>query len=62
MIRQIAFLALYATTPVQVLATRVPAEPIAQKGDVILADAFERSDLGAWKPLFGTFRRRKRRA
>ena len=33
----------------------IPTEPIAQKGEPILADDFERTDLGAWKSLIPTF-------
>lgn len=33
----------------------VPTAPLAQKGEVILSDDFERTDLGKWKPLIGTF-------
>lgn len=36
-------------------AADIPAKPIAAKGDLILSDDFERSDLGAWKPLIPTF-------
>lgn len=36
-------------------AADIPATPIARKGEAILADDFERSDLGQWKPLIGTF-------
>jgi len=37
------------------LAADIPTEPIAQKGELILSDDFERTDLGAWKPLIPTF-------
>ncbi len=37
------------------LAADIPSEPIAQKGEPILTDDFERTDLGQWKPLIGTF-------
>ncbi len=36
-------------------AVEVPAAPIAEKGEQILSDDFERTDLGSWKPLIGTF-------
>jgi hypothetical protein len=36
-------------------AADIPAEPIAQKGEPILADDFERTDLGDWKSLIPTF-------
>ncbi len=31
------------------------AEPLAQKGELLFTDDFERSDLGNWKPLIPTF-------
>lgn len=31
------------------------AEPVAQKGELIFTDDFERSDLGDWKPLIPSF-------
>lgn len=37
------------------LAADIPAEPIAQKGELLFSDDFERSELGDWKPLIGTF-------
>lgn len=37
------------------IAADIPSEPIAQKGEPILADDFERSDLGDWKSLIPTF-------
>jgi hypothetical protein len=36
-------------------AADIPVEPIAQKGEPILADDFERADLGDWKSLIPTF-------
>lgn len=36
-------------------AADIPTEPIAQKGEPILADDFERADLGGWKSLIPTF-------
>ncbi len=36
-------------------AADIPAEPIAQKGEPILADEFERTELGDWKSLIPTF-------
>ncbi len=36
-------------------AADIPAEPIAQKGELILSDNFERKDLGDWKSLIPTF-------
>jgi hypothetical protein len=36
-------------------AADIPSEPIAQKGEPILADDFERTDLGDWKSLIPTF-------
>jgi hypothetical protein len=31
------------------------AEPLAQKGELLFSDDFERSDLGDWKPLIPSF-------
>lgn len=31
------------------------AEPLAQKGDLLFSDDFERSELGEWKPLIPSF-------
>lgn len=36
-------------------ADPVPAEPLAQKGEVLVADDFERADLGEWKAVIPTF-------
>ncbi|MCF7790037.1 MAG: hypothetical protein K9N47_28210 [Prosthecobacter sp.] len=36
-------------------AAAVPSKPIAQKGEPLLADDFERADLGDWKSLIPTF-------
>jgi hypothetical protein len=36
-------------------ADAIPAEPLAQKGEQLFADDFERADLGEWKPLIPTF-------
>lgn len=47
----LAFLCLTALAS----AADIPAEPIAQKGELILDDNFERKDLGAWKSLIPTF-------
>lgn len=33
----------------------IPSEPIAQKGEPLLADDFERTELGDWKSLIPTF-------
>jgi len=38
-----------------VAAADIPSDPIAQKGEPILADDFERKELGDWKPLIPTF-------
>ncbi|MGV3659337.1 MAG: hypothetical protein ACO1TE_04110 [Prosthecobacter sp.] len=47
---------LLVLAPVLVCAAgEVPSTPLASKGDVILSDDFERTDLGRWKPLIGTF-------
>ena len=37
------------------IAADIPTEPIVQKGERILADDFERADLGDWKSLIPTF-------
>ena len=47
----LAFLCLVACS----IAADIPTEPIAQKGEPILDDNFERSDLGDWKSLIPTF-------
>jgi hypothetical protein len=49
--KRLAFLCLATFS----LAADIPSEPIAQKGELILMDEFERTDLGQWKPLIGTF-------
>lgn len=49
------FVALPALSPAGMMAADVPAVPLVQKGEPILADDFERTDLGRWKPLIGTF-------
>lgn len=36
-------------------AADVPSEPIAQKGEPLLADDFERTELGDWKSVIPTF-------
>ena len=52
-VKLIPFLCLaFALTGV---AAEIPAGPLAQKGQPILADDFERSDLGDWKSLIPTF-------
>lgn len=47
-------LALLLATATVTLAD-VPKEPLAQKGDVIITDDFERTELGEWKPLIPSF-------
>ena len=37
------------------IAADIPTEPIVQKGERILADDFERADLGDWKSLIPTY-------
>jgi len=37
------------------IAADIPSEPIAQKGELVLEDSFERKDLGDWKSLIPTF-------
>lgn len=46
-------LVLVSTAPFA--AAEVPTTPLAKKGEVILADNFEGTDLGHCKPLIGTF-------
>ena len=36
-------------------ATEIPVEPLAQKGDQLLADDFDRAGLGDWKTIIPTF-------
>ena len=37
------------------LAADVPSQPVAEKGEPILADDFERAELGEWKSVIPTF-------
>lgn len=37
------------------IAADVPSRPVAEKGEPLLADDFERSDLGEWKSVIPTF-------
>lgn len=37
------------------LAADMPSKPVAEKGESLFADDFERSDLGEWKPVIPTF-------
>ncbi len=41
--------------PLVATAAEIPAEPIAQKGEQLLSDDFERAALGEWKSLIPTF-------
>lgn len=41
--------------PFASIAADIPTEPLAQKGEQLLSDDFDRTDLGAWKPLIPTF-------
>jgi hypothetical protein len=41
--------------PFTCIAADIPAEPLAKKGEPLLADDFERTELGDWKPLIPTF-------
>ncbi|MCB1209652.1 MAG: hypothetical protein KDK97_10015 [Verrucomicrobiales bacterium] len=36
-------------------SAEVPTEPLAQKGDVLFSDDFERTELGDWKTVIPTF-------
>ena len=38
------------------VAADIPSDPIAQKGELVLADDFERADLGEWKTLIPIFK------
>lgn len=46
---------LFLTIPLAATAADIPAEPLAQKGEQLLADDFERAGLGDWKSLIPTF-------
>lgn len=37
------------------LADDVPSQPIAEKGEPLFADDFERTELGEWKTVIPTF-------
>ncbi len=41
--------------PLACSAADIPSQPLAQKGDSILSDDFERADLGDWRSLIPTF-------
>lgn len=41
--------------PLAATAAEIPAEPLAQIGEQLLADDFERAGLGDWKSLIPTF-------
>lgn len=47
--------ALLSLLPLLCAAAEIPDQPLAQKGDVILADSFDRTDLGEWKSLIPAF-------
>lgn len=36
-------------------AAEVPSQPLAQKGELIFSDDFERTEIGDWKPLIPSF-------
>lgn len=36
-------------------AADAPSQPLAQKGEMLFSDDFERNDLGEWKPLIPSF-------
>jgi hypothetical protein len=37
------------------VAASIPSAPLAEKGELVFSDDFERSDLGEWKSLIPTF-------
>lgn len=41
--------------PFAAAAADIPSEPLAQQGDPLLSDDFERAGLGDWKSLIPTF-------
>ena len=41
--------------PLAAATAEIPAEPLAQKGEQLLSDDFERTGLGDWKSLIPTF-------
>ncbi len=53
--KHIAVFCMVLALPSICVATSIPSAPLAEKGDVILSDDFERSDLGEWKSLIPTF-------
>ncbi|MDA3924169.1 MAG: hypothetical protein PF904_05670 [Kiritimatiellae bacterium] len=40
---------------ISAIAANIPTEPLAHKGDLLLADDFERTGLGDWKTIIPTF-------
>jgi hypothetical protein len=48
-------LLLLLVLPFTCIAAEIPAEPLVKKGEPLLADAFERTDLSDWKSLIPTF-------
>jgi hypothetical protein len=41
--------------PLACFAVEIPTTPLAEKGELLVSDDFERSDLGEWKSLIPTF-------
>ena len=41
--------------PLTCLAADIPAQPLAQKGEQLFSDDFERNDIGEWKTVVPTF-------
>jgi hypothetical protein len=46
---------LFLAFPLLCVASDVPSEPLAQKGEQLFSDDFERTDLGEWKTVIPTF-------
>lgn len=46
---------LFLMLPLLCVASDVPSEPLAQKGEQLFSDDFERTDLGEWKTVIPTF-------
>ena len=41
--------------PIACVIAETPTEPLAEKGEVLLSDSFDRTELGDWKSLIPTF-------
>ena len=49
------FFRLLIFVPTLCLAAEIPDKPLAQKGELIFSDDFEREDLGEWKTIIPAF-------